>query len=56
MNLNPASQLELFGHHFEFCNFTNLYKNKKKYQIIDSNLEIKNNEKLILNTINRLIK
>ena len=29
MNLNPASQLELFGHHFEFCNFTNLYKNKK---------------------------
>ena len=31
-------------------------ENKKKYQIIDSNLEIKNNEKLILNTINRLIK
>jgi DNA polymerase-3 subunit delta' len=29
MNLNPASQLDLFGHHFEFCNFINLYKDKK---------------------------
>ena len=29
MNLNPANQLSLFGHHFEFCNFINLYKNKK---------------------------
>ena len=29
MNLNPASQLTLYGHHFEFCNFINLYKNKK---------------------------
>ena len=29
MNLNPASQLILYGHHFEFCNFINLYKNKK---------------------------
>ena len=31
-------------------------KNKRKYKIIDSNLEIKNNEKLIINTINKLIK
>ena len=29
MNLNPASQLTLYGHHYEFCNFINLYKNKK---------------------------
>jgi len=29
MNLNPAYQLSLFGHHFEFCNFIDLYKNKK---------------------------
>ena len=29
MNLNPASQLELFGHHFEFCNFIDLYKDRK---------------------------
>ena len=29
MNLNPASQLTLYGHHFEFCNFIDLYKNKK---------------------------
>jgi dTMP kinase len=31
-------------------------KNKRKYKIIDSNLEIKDNEKLIINTINKLIK
>jgi DNA polymerase-3 subunit delta' len=29
MNLNPANQLSLYGHHLEFCNFMNLYKNKK---------------------------
>ncbi len=29
MNLNPVNQLFLYGHHFEFCNFINLYKNKK---------------------------
>jgi len=29
MNLNPATQLTLYGHHFEFCNFIDLYKNKK---------------------------
>jgi DNA polymerase III subunit delta' len=29
MNLNPTNQLSLYGHHFEFCNFINLYKNKK---------------------------
>jgi DNA polymerase-3 subunit delta' len=29
MNLNPASQLTLYGHRFEFCNFINLYKDKK---------------------------
>ena len=29
MNLNPASQLTLYAHHFEFCNFIDLYKNKK---------------------------
>ena len=29
MNLNPANQLSLFGHHLEFCNFIDLYKNKK---------------------------
>ena len=28
MNLNPASQLILYGHHFEFCNFIDLYKIK----------------------------
>ncbi len=31
-------------------------KQKSKYQLVDSNLEIKENEKLILNKINRLIK
>ena len=31
-------------------------KKKNKYQLINSNLEIKNNEKLILSKINRLIK
>ena len=29
MNLDPANQLSLYGHHSEFCNFINLYKNKK---------------------------
>ena len=29
MNLSPANQLSLYGHHFEFCNFIDLYKNKK---------------------------
>ena len=29
MNLNPANQLTLYGHHLEFYNFINLYKNKK---------------------------
>ena len=30
--------------------------NKKKYKIIDSNLDIKKNEDLILNQLNKLIK
>jgi DNA polymerase-3 subunit delta' len=29
MKLNPANQLSLYGHHSEFCNFIDLYKNKK---------------------------
>ena len=29
MNLNPASQLSLFGHHNEFINFIELYQNQK---------------------------
>ena len=29
MNLNPVSQLFLYGHHSEFNNFINLYKKKK---------------------------
>jgi len=29
MNLNPANQLSLYGHLSEFCNFIDLYKNKK---------------------------
>ena len=29
MNLNPANQLFLYGHHLEFNNFIDLYKNKK---------------------------
>ncbi len=29
MNLNPASQIFLFGHHSEFINFKELYDNKK---------------------------
>ena len=29
MNLNPINQLSLYGHHLEFCNFIDLYKNKK---------------------------
>ena len=29
MNLNPAKQTTLYGHHLEFCNFIGLYKNKK---------------------------
>jgi len=29
MNLNPSYQLSLYGHHSEFCNFIDLYKNKK---------------------------
>ena len=29
MNLNPASQLSLFGHNNEFINFIKLYKNQK---------------------------
>jgi dTMP kinase len=33
-----------------------LKKNKNKYQLINSNLDIKKNEKLILNKIDRLIK
>ena len=30
--------------------------NKKSYKIINSNLDIKENEKLIINEINKLIK
>ena len=38
MNFNPANQLSLYGHHFEFCNFIGLYKNKKlPNKILDSN-------------------
>jgi dTMP kinase len=33
-----------------------LKKKKNKYQLINSNLDIKKNEKLILNKIDRLIK
>ena len=29
MNLNPVNQLSLFGHHIEFSNFIELYKNNK---------------------------
>ena len=29
MNLNPANQLILYGHHYEFSNFIDLYENKK---------------------------
>ena len=29
MNLNPINQLSLFGHHIEFSNFIELYKNNK---------------------------
>jgi len=29
MNLNPVTQLTLYGHYFEFCNFIDLYKKKK---------------------------
>tara|TARA_B100000900_G_scaffold299021_1_gene257539 strand:- start:823 stop:1752 length:930 start_codon:yes stop_codon:yes gene_type:complete len=29
MNLNPANQISLFGHHDKFINFKQLYKNKK---------------------------
>ena len=29
MNLNPAHQLSLYGHHYEFSNFIKLYKNNK---------------------------
>ena len=29
MNLNPINQLSLFGHHIEFLNFIELYKNNK---------------------------
>ena len=29
MNLIPRNQLSLYGHHYEFCNFIDLYKNKK---------------------------
>ena len=29
MNLNPLNQLTLYGHHLEFCNFIDLYKNEK---------------------------
>jgi DNA polymerase-3 subunit delta' len=29
MNLNPSSQIFLFGHHSEFINFIKLYENKK---------------------------
>tara|TARA_B100000965_G_scaffold253668_1_gene213438 strand:+ start:635 stop:1246 length:612 start_codon:yes stop_codon:yes gene_type:complete len=36
--------------------FLKLSNNKKKYQIINSNLDIKKNERFIINKINRLIK
>ena len=29
MNLNPANQLSLYGHHYEFSNFIWLYENNK---------------------------
>ena len=29
MNLNPANQLSLYGHHYEFSNFIRLYENNK---------------------------
>ena len=36
--------------------FLKLSKNKKKYQIINSNLDIKQNENLILERVKKLIK
>ena len=37
--------------------FLNLSKlNKKKYKVIDSNLDIKKNEELIINQVKKLIK
>ena len=29
MNLNPSNQLNLFGHHIDFQNFSNLYLDKR---------------------------
>ena len=54
MNLKPENQLSLYGHHVTFLNLSK--KQKNKYQLINSNLDIDKNEKLILNKINRLIK
>ena len=38
----------------DFVKLSNI--NKEKYQLINSNLDIKKNEKLVLSTIDRLIK
>ena len=47
MNLNPQTQISLFEHKEIF---------NQLYKIIDSNLDIKKNEDLIINQIKKIIK
>ena len=57
MNLTPINQTSLFSLDNYLLDFIKLSdKNKRKYQIIDSNLDIKLNEKYILKKIEKLIK
>ena len=68
MSLSPINQTNLFSLDNYLLEFVELYnkvqkgfiklsnKNKKKYQIINSNLDIKLNEKLVLKKIEKLIR
>ena len=56
-SLNRYDKFKMNFYHKVQNGFLKLANNKSKsYQIINSNLDIKDNEKLIINRINKLIK
>ena len=55
-NLNRYDKFSINFYNKVQNGFLKLSNNKKKYQIINSNLDIKKNERFIINKINRLIK
>ena len=54
-DLLPKNQKKLYGYHNEFNELVTLYKNKKKYLLINSNDSINKNKKIILSKTNKLL-